>query len=111
MKHGSAPQRKGAISAAARRGRDSAAWQAIFNPNVLYLAAISPGARRMDYRLTEEQQSIVAAAERICAKFPLEYWLERDREGGFPEEFYNEVARGGWLGIAMPEAYGGAGLG
>ena len=29
----------------------------------------------------------------------------------FPEEFYATVAQGGWLGIAMPEAYGGAGLG
>ncbi len=65
----------------------------------------------MDYQLTEQQQTIVDAAERICAKFPPEYWLERDRVGGFPEEFYKEVATAGWLGIAMPEAYGGAALG
>jgi len=63
------------------------------------------------YGLNEQRQVIVSAAERICAKFPLEYWLERDRVGGFPEEFYAEVAKGGWLGIAMPEEYGGAGLG
>ena len=65
----------------------------------------------MDYRLSEEHQSIISAAERICAKFPLSYWLERDREGGFPEEFYAAVANAGWLGIAMPEEFGGAGLG
>jgi acyl-CoA dehydrogenase len=65
----------------------------------------------MDYQLSEDHQAVVSAAERICAKFPVEYWLERDRVGGFPEEFYREVAKGGWLGIAMPEAYGGAGLG
>ena len=65
----------------------------------------------MDFELNEQQRAIVDAAERICAKFPLDYWLERDRHGGFPEEFYREVANGGWLGIAMPEEYGGAGLG
>jgi acyl-CoA dehydrogenase len=65
----------------------------------------------MDFELNEQQQAIVDAAEKICAKFPLEYWLERDRHGGYPNEFYREVANGGWLGIAMPEEYGGAGLG
>jgi len=65
----------------------------------------------LEYQLNEQQQSIVSAAERICVKFPLEYWLERDRVGGFPHEFHAEVAKGGWLGIAMPEEYGGAGLG
>jgi acyl-CoA dehydrogenase len=65
----------------------------------------------MDYELTEQHRAIVAAAERICSKFPLDYWLERDRNGGFPEEFYKEVAIAGWLGIATPETYGGAGLG
>ncbi len=65
----------------------------------------------MNFELNEDQQAIVEAAERICSKFPLDYWLERDRNGGFPEEFYREVADGGWLGIAMPEEYGGAGLG
>jgi acyl-CoA dehydrogenase len=61
--------------------------------------------------LSEEQQRIRSAIERICAQFGDAYWLERDRAGGFPEEFYKAVAAGGWLGIAMPEEYGGAGLG
>ena len=65
----------------------------------------------VDDQLTSQQREIVTAAERICAKFPLDYWLERDRVGGFPEEFYKAVAKAGWLGIATPEAYGGAGLG
>src|SRR5262245_46132807 len=65
----------------------------------------------MDYDLSEEQVAIVSAAEKICSRFPLDYWLERDRSGGFPEEFYQQVAKDGWLGIAMPENYGGAGLG
>jgi len=39
------------------------------------------------------------------------YWLERDQQGGFPHEFHKAMAEGGWLGITMPEEYGGAGLG
>lgn len=47
----------------------------------------------------------------MCAPFDADYWLRRDREGGFPEDFHRALADAGWLGIAMPEAYGGAGLG
>ena len=65
----------------------------------------------MSYQLTDGQQSIVDAAQRICDKFPLDYWLRKDREHEFPHEFYNEVAAGGWLGICNPEEYGGADLG
>src|SRR5690242_14098856 len=61
--------------------------------------------------LSAEQERIREAIARLCGSFGDEYWLERDREGGFPEEFYRAVARDGWLGIAMPEVYGGAGLG
>jgi acyl-CoA dehydrogenase len=65
----------------------------------------------MDYELNEDQQSIREAVKRICANFGPDYWLRKDRDGGFPEEFYRAIADAGWLGIAMPEAYGGAGLG
>ena len=65
----------------------------------------------MDFELTPVQQQIRDAASRICARIGIDYWLQRDRDGGFPEEFYRAVADSGWLGIAMPEAYGGAGLG
>ena len=65
----------------------------------------------MDFGLTDEQQAIRDAIARICAKFDDEYWLNKDREGGFPHEFHQAIARDGWLGICMPEAYGGAGLG
>ena len=61
--------------------------------------------------LSPEQQRIRDAIARLCQDFGDAYWLERDREGGFPEDFYAAVARGGWLGIAMPEEFGGAGLG
>src|SRR5207253_2838772 len=51
------------------------------------------------------------AVAKVCAGFDLDYWLKRDREGGFPLDFHAALARDGWLGIAMPEQYGGAGLG
>ena len=52
-----------------------------------------------------------AAVEKICAHFDDDYWLKRDDDGEFPEAFYRALADAGWLGICIPEAYGGAGLG
>jgi acyl-CoA dehydrogenase len=65
----------------------------------------------MDFRLTEEQQAIRDAATKLCAKYDDDYWFDRDHDGKFPKEFVDDFARAGWLGIAMPEEYGGAGLG
>ncbi|MBC7138201.1 MAG: acyl-CoA/acyl-ACP dehydrogenase [Defluviimonas sp.] len=65
----------------------------------------------MDYRMTEDQRAIRASVMDMCQKFPPEYWREKDAKGGFPEDFYRAVAEAGWLGIAMPVEYGGAGLG
>ena len=66
----------------------------------------------MDFALTEDQQTIRDSVLKIASGFDDDYWLERDSAtGGFPEEFYNAFADDGWRGIAMPEKYGGAGLG
>jgi acyl-CoA dehydrogenase len=65
----------------------------------------------MDFAFTPEQEAIRDAVAKICAAFDLDYWLERDRAGGFPLDFHAALARDGWLGIAMPPDYGGAGLG
>jgi len=65
----------------------------------------------MDFQLSEDQLAIRDAINRLCAKFEADYWLRCDNEGHYPEEFVAEVVAGGWLGIAMPEAYGGSGLG
>ncbi len=48
---------------------------------------------------------------RQCREFGEEYWLECDQKALFPESFYRTMAEAGWLGIALPEAYGGAALG
>lgn len=65
----------------------------------------------MDFSLTGDQQSIRDAVLKHCAAFPDEYWLERDRDGVFPQDFYASLRDAGWLGIAMPAEFGGAGLG
>lgn len=65
----------------------------------------------MNFDFSEEQLAIREAIAKICDQFPASYWLEHDQSGVFPEEFVAAIVEGGWLGIAMPEAYGGAGLG
>ena len=65
----------------------------------------------MDFSLSDEQLAIREAVGRICAAFDDDYWLERDRSGSFPDAFRTALIEGGWLGIAMPEEFGGSGLG
>jgi acyl-CoA dehydrogenase len=65
----------------------------------------------MHFAESAEQIALKDAIGRLCARFDAAYWLERDRSGEFPEDFYRAVADAGWLGIAMPAEYGGAGLG
>ena len=65
----------------------------------------------MDFSFSAEQIAIRAAIEKICAGFDADYWLKKDSGGGFPDDFHRAFARDGWLGIAMPEQYGGGGLG
>lgn len=65
----------------------------------------------MDFALNPEQERIRDAIAKLCAQFGDEYWLKRDKEGGYPSELHQALAEDGWLGIAMPEEFGGAGLG
>jgi acyl-CoA dehydrogenase len=65
----------------------------------------------LNFSFTPEQERIREAVAKLCERFPDEYWLKRDRDGGFPADFHQACARDGWLGIAMPEEFGGAGLG
>ena len=65
----------------------------------------------MDFSLTTDQQNIRDAILKHCTRFTDEYWLARDRDGVFPNEFYQSMLEAGWLGIAMPTEFGGSGLG
>ncbi|KAG2414711.1 hypothetical protein HFD88_003903 [Aspergillus terreus] len=60
---------------------------------------------------TEEQLTVREAISAICSKFPNTYWQEHDQNEQDPKEFHAALAKDGWLGIALPEELGGAGLG
>ena len=65
----------------------------------------------MDFNLTPDQQNIRQAILKHCTRFPDSYWLEHDRDGVFPNDFFQSLVDAGWLGVAMPSEYGGTGLG
>src|SRR6266545_921197 len=65
----------------------------------------------MDFALSANQESIRDAVAKICSRFDEAYWLKKDKEGGYPADFHRALADAGWLGICIPEEYGGSGLG
>ena len=65
----------------------------------------------MHYSDTQSHRAIQEAIEKLCTRFDDDYWLQQDQDGTFPHEFHRAVAKGGWLGIAMPVEHGGSGLG
>jgi acyl-CoA dehydrogenase len=65
----------------------------------------------MSVVLTTEQAQIRESVLKLCENFDDDYWLARDTDGQFPEEFCQAIVREGYMGIAMPEEYGGSGLG
>lgn len=64
-----------------------------------------------DPDLTESQKTVREAVSKVCTKFPDEYWLKQEEKKEFPTEFVHALADDGWLGICMPQEYGGSGLG
>ena len=70
-----------------------------------------PGSLLMDFALTEAQAEIHRQVLALARGFGWEYWREKDRKAEYPTEFVRAFADAGWLGLAIPEAYGGAGLG
>ncbi|KZZ95218.1 acyl-CoA dehydrogenase [Ascosphaera apis ARSEF 7405] len=85
-----------------------------YNRHGLSSRLFSATARRyiMDLScFTETQLMVRDAVGKICEKFPDEYWASRDETGTYPHELHAELAKDGWIGIALPEEQGGAGLG
>ncbi|CAK7220216.1 hypothetical protein SBRCBS47491_004113 [Sporothrix bragantina] len=75
-------------------------------------AASDPRLSLMDAScLSETQRQVRDAVFRVCADFPDEYWAERDDSGTYPRDFHKAIADAGYIGIALPEDLGGAGLG
>src|SRR5712671_351131 len=65
----------------------------------------------MIFELTEDQELIRKSVAELAAKFDDQYWMEKDQKHEFPQEFYDAITGGGWLGMTIPEEYGGHGLG
>src|SRR5438093_8492749 len=65
----------------------------------------------MDFQLTEQQELIRKEVAALARSFSLDYWLEKDRKAEYPTDFIRAFAQAGWLGMIIPEAYGGSGLG
>jgi acyl-CoA dehydrogenase len=65
----------------------------------------------MDFTPDEDHEAIADAVRRVCSGFDDDYWAACDTEHRFPWDFYRRMAEGGWLGVAIPEEYGGGGRG
>ena len=65
----------------------------------------------MDFRLTEQHELIRKEVTSLARSFPPEYWLEKDAKAEYPWEFVKAFGQAGWLGVIVPEEYGGSGLG
>ena len=65
----------------------------------------------MDFSKEDDLRAIREGVAAVMHRFDDEYWLARDDDGEFPRAFHQAMAEAGWLGITMPEEYGGSGLG
>ncbi len=63
------------------------------------------------FALTDEQRQLKMAVGELCKKYPAEYWRELDAKREYPDAFVNELTHSGFLGVLIPEEYGGGGLG
>ncbi|KAL3473250.1 acyl-CoA dehydrogenase/oxidase [Aspergillus californicus] len=84
----------------------------LINVSTRRLFSTTPRRQIMDLTsFTENQLTVRDAISTICANFPNTYWQECDQQERDPKEFHAALAKDGWLGIALPEEHGGAGLG
>ena len=58
-----------------------------------------------------ELQEIRVALRKLLTTFDPEYWRKCDTERAFPTDFVNAMTDAGYLGVLIPEAYGGLDLG
>jgi len=65
----------------------------------------------MEFSLSSEHQLLIETARKVGEKYGLEYWRNCDENKQFAEEFWQAICDAGLAGVALPEEYGGAGLG
>lgn len=70
-----------------------------------------PSSPYVDYMETEELRAIRESVNALCKSFPLDYWQDLDSKKAYPSEFVSALTEAGYLGVLIPEEYGGSGLG
>ncbi len=65
----------------------------------------------MDFQLTDQQQLIRKEVATLARSFSLDYWLDKDKKAEYPWDWVKKFSEAGWLGMIIPEEYGGSGLG
>jgi acyl-CoA dehydrogenase len=65
----------------------------------------------MDFELPDTAIAVRDGVAAVAAKYDHAYWSRCEEEHRFPQEVYDDLAAGGWLGLAVPEEYGGGGQG
>jgi acyl-CoA dehydrogenase len=65
----------------------------------------------MDFEYSKEQEMIVSSAREIAEDFGPEYWFQKEENHEFPSEFIETIGKVGFIGLGIPEEYGGSGLG
>jgi alkylation response protein AidB-like acyl-CoA dehydrogenase len=64
----------------------------------------------MNFEISDEQRLMRDSLRRFLTReCPIEYVRACDEEERFPFELYDKLAAAGWLGLPIPEAYGGTG--
>jgi butyryl-CoA dehydrogenase len=63
----------------------------------------------MNFKLTEEQELVQANMRELTAKHLDPIAVEIDENERHPAEVFKELAEGGWMGIPIPQEFGGAG--
>ena len=65
----------------------------------------------VDLLSAEDEAQIRSSLRQVLSKFPDGYWMQHDLDHEFPWDFYKAMAEAGWIGICIPEQYGGGGAG
>src|ERR1700733_9649715 len=87
-----------------RRSRCPISWA-----QVLFGISTAGGLCTMEFGFTQEQDSIRESVAKLCAGFPQTYWRDVDERRAYPEAFVQALTDAGWLGVLVPEEYGGGG--
>ena len=76
-----------------------------------YMTPLMLEPRVIEMMSAEDEREIRTSLRQVLSKFPDEYWMRHDLDHEFPWDFHQAMAQAGWLGMCIPEKYGGGGAG